>query len=135
MRYKILKLSTVLGIFFLFILNISCLSIYIVDSSAEVLSRGTDTALNDTSLIYGTVYDEATNNMPYPGVSIWIEDSDIKTSSDTLGNFSLKVLPGTYTIKCLHPYSDVRFTAVLDDVLLMSNEKVEIQFFHGYMAE
>ena len=73
--------------------------------------------------------------MPYPGVNIWIEDSDIKTSSDTLGNFNLKVLPGTYTIKCLHPYSDVRFTAVLDDILLMSNEKVEVQFFHGYMAE
>lgn len=122
-------------IFFLFILNISCLDVKIIDSSAEIISRGTDTALNDSALIYGAVYFAETTNMPFPDADVWIEESDLKTSSDSLGNYSLKVLPGIYTIKCLDPLSDVRFTSVLDNISLLPNEKIEVRFFHGYTIE
>ncbi len=134
MKAKILKLSTVLGILFLFILNISCREVRIIDSSAEILSR-TDTALNDSALIYGVVYLAKTTNMPVSDANIWIEETDTNTISNIQGRFSLKVLPGTYTINCLRDSDEERFTATLRNISLLSNEKVEVQFFHGYIAE
>ena len=92
-------------------------------------------ALNDSSMIYGTVFDGPdTTSSPFPDANIWIEGSDVKTTSNIQGSFNLKVLPDTYSVKCLHPHSEERFTMTLD-ISLSPNEKVEIQFFHGSVSE
>ena len=119
----------------LLILVWSCRRVVIVDSSAEIISRSIDETLNDSALIYGFVYDAGTIKSPYPNANIWIEGSDLKTTSDISGNFSLAVLPGTYTIKCLGDQQEERFTAVVKDITLLPNEKIEIRFYHGNMSE
>ena len=115
--------------------NNSCREVRIINSSAEIINREIDIALNDSALIYGAVYDAGTVNNPYSGANIWIEETGNSTNSDTMGNFRLRVLPGIYTIKCLGPYSDSMFTADLDNISLVANEKIEVQFFHGSMSE
>lgn len=135
---QIMKISgrvVLLAIFFFSILDTSCLSIHYIESEAKIVGRSIDTALNDSALIYGTVFDGREISFPFPDANIWIEGTGIETTSDIQGKFSLRVLPGTYTIKCLHPYSDVRFTMVLENISLISNEKIELQFFHGSKSE
>jgi hypothetical protein len=119
----------------LLILIWSCRRVVIVDSSAEIISRSIDVTLNDSALIYGFVYDAGDKDLPLSGVDIWIEGSDFKTISDNQGKFNIKVSPGIYTIKCLYPRSDERFTAVIKNVTLLPNEKIEIRFYHGNMSE
>jgi hypothetical protein len=111
----------------------SCRRVTVVDSSAEIISRSIDETLNDSALIYGFVY--SAGNSPYPDSKIWIEGSDLETTSDIYGNFSLPVMPGTYTIKCLRDQYDERFTAIVKDITLLPNQKVEIRFYHGTFVE
>ena len=117
------------------VLATSCLSINYIDSDAKVVGRSMDTALNDSALIYGTVIVNTTNNMPHPHADIWIDGTDIKTTSDVYGEFNFKILPGTYTVKCLDPSSEERFLMTLKDISLSPNEKIELQFFHGSKSE
>lgn len=124
-----------LAIFFIPVLLSSCLNPYYIDSKSNIVKRSTDTALNDSALIYGTVFGGPdTTSFPFPGANIWIEETDIKTTSNIQGSFNLKVLPDTYSVKCIHPNSEERFTMTLD-ISLSPNEKVEIQFFHGSVSE
>ncbi|MBN2236541.1 MAG: hypothetical protein JW729_03220 [Bacteroidales bacterium] len=113
----------------------SCRQIAIIESSTEIVSRGTNIALNDSALIYGSVIFAGTENMPEPGASIWIEGTDIKTTSDVWGHYSLQILPGTYKIKCLGLSSDERFIATLDNISLLPNEEIEIRFYLGSISE
>lgn len=113
----------------------SCRQIAIIESSTEIVSRGNDIALNDSALIYGSVIFAGTENMPEPGASIWIEGTDIKTTSDVWGYYSLQILPGTYKIKCLGLSNDERFIAILDNISLLPNEKIEIRFYLGSISE
>jgi len=123
------------GLLFLIITISSCRRVFIVDSSAEIISRSIDETLNDSVLIYGFVYDAIDKDLSLSGIDIWIEESDFKTISDNQGKFNIKVSPGIYTIKCLYPHSDERFTAVLNNISLSPNEKIEIRFFHGIKVE
>jgi hypothetical protein len=123
-----------LVIFFFSILVTSCLSIHYIDSETKIVGRSTDTALNDSALIYGTVV-VINSDMPYPNADVWIEGTEIKTTSDIYGKFNLKVLSGTYTVKSLDNNSEERFMMTLKDISLSPNEKIEILFSHGVKVE
>ena len=73
--------------------------------------------------------------MPHPHASIWIDGTNIKTTSDVYGKFNIKILPGTYTVKCLDPSSEERFLMTLKDISLSPNEKIELLFSHGLKEE
>jgi len=135
---QITKISVkvvLLAVFLIPVLLSSCLNPHYIDSESNIVKRSTDTALNDSALIYGTVFDGPdTTSSPFSGADIWIEGSDIKTTSSIQGNFNLRLSPGTYSVKCLHPRRDERFTMTID-ISLSPNEKVGIQFFHGNVSE
>ena len=128
------KIGFLVVVLLLIVVN-SCRQIAIIESSTEIVSRDTDIALNDSALIYGSVIFAGTENMPESGASIWIEGTDIKTTSDVWGPYSLQTLPGTYKIKCLGLASDERVTAILDNISLLPNEKIEIRFYLGSISE
>lgn len=122
-------------VFFLFVLINSCRHIVVVDSRAVIVSRSIDLALNDSALIYGTVFFGEDEKVPMSNANIWIEGGNIKTTSDDMGLFSIKISPGKYTVKCLGEQYEEKFTAVLNNLSVSPNEKAEIKFFHGYIAE
>lgn len=134
MRSRFLTILLFVLSFCAFLLS-ACNEVHYIDSEAKIIGRYTDTALNDSSLIYGTVFDGSGTSLPFPDVDIWIEGTDIKTTSDIQGKFSLRVLAGTYTVKCLAPYNEDRFLMTLKDISLSPNEKIEIHFFHGSKSE
>ena len=137
MKLKKLKLLTTLLLLLplCVVLLSACNEVQYIDSETKIVGRYTDTTLNDSSLIYGIVIMNGTINMPYSNAEIWIEETDDNTASDIQGKFSLRVLPGTYTVKCLAPYNEDRFLMTLKDISLLPNEKIEIHFFHGSKSE
>ncbi len=129
-----LKIS--LLILFIFLISlISCRRVNYTKSDAIIVNRTFDSSLGDSALIYGMVYYAADEKTPYENANIWIANSNIKTTSDNTGFFSLKIIPGLYTIKCLGQYSSQEFTMVIKDLSISSNEKIEIRFLHGDRSE
>ena len=106
-----------------------------IDGKATIVSRTFDSTLKDSAMIYGMVYYAADERRPMQNANIWIESSNLKTTSNNAGFFSLKIIPGIYTIKCLGEYAPQEFTMVIKDLSLSTTEKVEIRFLHGERAE
>ena len=129
----ILKTSFLILIFLLFF--VSCREVSYSKSEVIIVSKTTDLSLNESALIYGMVYYAADEKMPYQDANIWIDGSAIKTVSDNSGSFSLKLNPGTYTIKCLGRGANQEFLMTIKDLSVLSNEKVQIKFLHGEKAE
>ena len=122
-------------IFSLLITISACRHVAYVGSKATIVNRTFDAALKDSAMIYGTVYYAADEKKPMQNANIWIETTNLKTTSNNVGFFSLKIIPGIYTIKCLGENAPQEFTMVINALSLSPNEKVEIKFLHGERAE
>jgi hypothetical protein len=119
------------------ILNNSCLRRQFVEGRFEIKSIS-DTALNDSSLIFGHIHkvDWSGKEIYYENeFEIWIENSDLKTTNDTTGYYSIKTKPGTYTIKCQSSYNEWERLVEKSNVELQKNKKIEIDFYIGYTVE
>ncbi len=113
----------------------SCRKVYVYEGDSVILSRMTDTTLNDSILIYGHVYSAEDNKTPEIGAKIWTEEFSKESFSDYLGNYSLKLPSGIYTIKCLGKYSNSDEVITVINTKLLPNEKIEINFFIGITIE
>ena len=95
-----IKRIRLIPIFFIaLIIASSCLNRKFTDGRAEIISSS-DTTLNDSSFVFGHVYhvDRFGDEYYFENeFEIWIENSDYRTTNDTIGYYSLKMPPGTYT--------------------------------------
>ena len=66
---------------------------------------------------------------------IWLENSELRTTNDTTGYYSIKALPGTYTVKCQKTGNEWEKLIEEINVELSKNTKTEIDFYIGYTAE
>jgi hypothetical protein len=128
------KIGFLVVVLLLIVVN-SCRQIHYYESDAFIISRTIDLSLEDSVLIYGMVYYAADENLIFPFANIWLEENNLKTVSDYTGFFSLKITAGTYTIKCLQENENEEFTAIIEDILVLPNEKIEIKFLHGSRDE
>lgn len=129
------KLSLFL-ILTLIALNYSCLDRHFVDGRAELISIS-DTTLNDSSIFVGYVH-QIDWNGPYPSdfFRIWIENTSYETSTDTIGYYFLKTLPGKSTIKCQsNSESWDKLVEEMKDIEIAKNKKIRIDFYIGYAIE
>jgi hypothetical protein len=136
-RVKKYLLIILLFVTVLFACN-SCLNRQFVEGWAEIGSTS-DTTLNDSSLIYGHVF-----RIDWDGPQIYyanqyeicIENSDLITTNDTLGYYSIKTGPGTYTIKCQNTGNVwEKLIEEVKNIELTKNTKTEIDFYIGYTIE
>ena len=120
------------------LLGISCLNRQFVEGWAEIGSSS-DTTLNDSSLIYGHIFriDWDGPQIYYANqYEIWIENSDLITTNDPLGYYSIKTGPGTYTIRCQNTGNVwEKLIEEVKNVELTKNTKTEIDFYIGYTIE
>ncbi|GAB6278022.1 MAG: hypothetical protein STSR0006_00170 [Lentimicrobium sp.] len=125
------------GILIIILLSmvISCRKVHTYPSIAIIVNRLIDTTLNDSALIFGYVYSAEDEKTPELNANIWIEDTNIKTNSDSSGFFSLKLLSGTYTIKCLGKYSNEDMIIELKNLSILPNERIEVKFLQGVIIE
>ncbi len=125
-------------IFLLGLLTNSCLKRQFVDSRADLVTIS-DTILNDSIIIYGHVYRlDWTENYNYQDkeFEIWIDKTEIKTYSDTAGFYSLKLQPGTISIRCQEVWNDWdKLIAKIDNLDITKNKIVNIDFYIGYTIE
>jgi len=124
-------------LFAVLILDNSCLHREFVEGRFEIKSIA-DTALNESSMIFGHVHtvDWVGKEFYFKDeFEIWIENSDLKTTTDTAGYYSLKTKSGTYTIKCQSSSNEWEKLVEKVDVELKKNKKIEIDFYIGTTIE
>ncbi|WP_163718396.1 hypothetical protein [Mangrovibacterium lignilyticum] len=129
---RLLIFSTVL------VIISSCLNRQFIDGRAEIGSS-LDTTLHDSSFVFGHIYhvDWSVNEYYLENqFEVWVENSDLKTTNDTSGYYSLKMTPGTYTIKCQSTYNEwERLIEEVKSLELLKNTKTEINFYIGNTVE
>ena len=117
--------------------GVSCLNRQFVKGRAELLSV-TDSLLNDSCLLEGHVtYFE--NTAPLPPLKDWFEvwlNTGVRTTTDSTGYYSIKTLPGTYTIRC-QTRGNVYEPLIeeISNIKIEKNQKVSIDFYIGYSIE
>lgn len=128
----------ILTFFAILVVVNSCLNRQFIDGRTEIVSSS-DTTLNDSSLVFGHVYyvDWSDKEYYYENeLKIWIENSDLGTTNDTTGYYSLKITPGTYTIKCQSTYNEwERLIEEAKNIDFAKNTKTEINFYIGTTVE
>ena len=111
---------------------------HFIEGRAEIVSSS-DTVLNDSSLIFGHLYHVDWYGDEYyleNEFEIWIENSELKTTNDTTGFYSIKLIPGTYTIKCQSSGNTwERLIAEAKNITISKNTQTEIDFYIGYTIE
>ncbi len=132
------KFRHALIFFTILVLTSSCLKRQFIEGRVEIVSSK-DTTLNDSSLIFGRLYHVDWSGIEYyyeNEFEIWIENLDLKTTNDTTGQYSIKTIPGTYTIKCQSRGNTwERLIEEVKDIDLSKNTKTEINFYIGYTVE
>ena len=124
-------------IFMILILNASCLKRQFIEGRVEQVAT-TDTILNDSSLIYGHIYRlniEGDYHYWENEFEIWLENTDLKTTSDANGYYSIKTEPGTYIIKCQSASNTWERLIEEMKLELTKNTKTQIEFYIGYTIE
>lgn len=76
----------------------------------------------------GNVY-SADNKIPEINAIVWIDGTNIKTSTDVFGFFRIKLPQGKYTIKCNRSGTAGEQPQELKDVQLLPNEVLKVDFF------
>jgi hypothetical protein len=135
MRYLTKRIGYLL-ILTMLLLNCSCVNRHFIDGRSELISVS-DASLNDSSLFFGNITRvDWTLNYPFPEpFEVWIEDTEYRMTSDT-GSYSLKVNPGTYSIKCQgQGNSWSNLIEEMKDVKIEKNQKIQIDFYIGYAIE
>lgn len=127
--------NTTILLIILLVMVVSCHKVHTYPSKAIIVNRSIDTTLRDSSLIFGYVYSAGDEKTPEMYANIWIEGTKIKTNSDKSGFFSMKLLSGTYTIKCLGEFSNEDEIIELKNLSVLPNERIEVKFLQGIIIE
>ena len=129
-------LRSVLLIALSFLISVSaCRKVNYYPSKSMIISRSFDAQLKDSAMIYGMVYYAPDRSYAISNATVWIEEVNVKTLSNDSGYFSLKVIPGKYTVKCYMDDPGEEFTVVRKDLSISANEKVEVRLLMGSRSE
>ena len=132
--YRSLRFILILSVLFL---GASCLDRQFIQGKSEIV-RVSDTALNDSSLFAGYVYRVDFEDYPYDQASfeVSVPNENISTTTDSVGFYSIKTVPGVYSIKCQSQGNTWKqLIEGMRDVKIGPNEKIQINFYIGYTVE
>ncbi len=116
-------------------LNMS--NFYMQDGKAEIVSVS-DSLLNDSSLFVGYIYDLDYSSPDYPAQAarVWIESTSLSTTPDSTGHYSIKTLPGTYTVKCERDFNKwPELIEEVKNVAIKKNQSIHINFYLGGVSQ
>jgi len=134
------KLFVLISIMMFAFLQQSCFKREFMEGKVEIISV-TDSALHDSSIFVGHVYDNyyfnSTNALvPIQNAQVLIENAGGLTNTDSNGFFFIKIQPGTYTLKCQkegNPWPQL--IVELKNVSIKKNEKIQVDFYLGTTIE
>lgn len=116
----------------------SCLNRQFEKGKAVLISTS-DTVLNDSAIFTGRVYTvDPELKYPYKEVpfEVWIENSELITTTDSAGYYTIKTRPGTYTIKCQSKWNTYKeLIEEMRDIKITGNKKVQLDFYIGTTIE
>jgi hypothetical protein len=127
--------NTILIFTLCFLIISSCRQIHFVDGESLILNRSIDTSLNDSAIIFGTIYNNRCDFCFETQAKIWINGTDLNTMTDSKGYFSLKIPSILSTIKCTRINDQYKITEELKDILILKNEKIELKIILGHYDE
>lgn len=123
------------------LLSVSCSysnsNFHLQEGRAEVVSISTS-ALNDSSVFEGYVYDLSHEPPDYPvqDAQLWMENSSLLVTPDSSGYYFIKTVPGAYTIKCERNLNN--WPELVEQVKkfeIHKNEVARIDFYLGFADE
>ncbi len=112
----------------------SCSRAHTYYGKSEIISKQTDSSLKDSVLIYGDVFSAVDNKTKILAI-ITVNGLERKTYSNRSGEYSLKLPSGVYTINCQDNLDSNEFIETINDVMLLPNEKIQINFYIGQRVE
>lgn len=95
----------------------------------EVGEKKLDISLQDSVLVYGKVKRADDNVTPEVNARIWARPSGFETYSNDSGYYELKLPPDILTIYCERQFGNREDLGVLNNLELLPNEKVELDFY------
>ncbi|TAL75876.1 MAG: hypothetical protein EPN88_03195 [Bacteroidetes bacterium] len=113
----------------------SCRQIHFVDGESIILNRSIDTSLNDSAMIFGTVYYNDCDQCFAFQAKIWINGTELNTMTGTKGYFKLIIPSGLSTIKCTRINDQYKIIEEIKDLLILKNEKIELKIILGHVVE
>ena len=119
------------------LVNVSCLNRKFVEGKSELVSIA-DTLLNDSAIFVGYAHwIDWPINIKFQGpFEIWVDNATQRATSDSVGYYFIKTLPGTYTIKCQS--SGNEWSQLIEEranIKLEKNKKIRIDFSIGTSVE
>jgi len=128
LKFTVLSAIIICGL----MLFTSCHSEERIPGRVEVVERSFDSSLQDSVMIHGYVLSVSEEKPLWMMSStIVVVELAVATQSDSVsGYFSMKLLPGIYTIVCLFPTANPDLT--LNRQEFLPNERVKIRFLMGY---
>ncbi|MCL2412810.1 MAG: hypothetical protein FWC98_01580 [Bacteroidales bacterium] len=127
----ILKITVLSAVIICGLTFISCSPIVNTPGRIEIVSRTIDHSLQDSAVIHGyllSVLDE--RPFFFHRAEISIVETGFTTQDSDSGYFSIKILPGTYTIKVLDDrYLRIENAQYLRVSDVLPNEKIKVIFF------
>ena len=96
-----------------------------------------DVPLGDSALFIGYVKQiDYPDSIPFILPSeVWIESTNVMVTTDSLGYYSIKTLPGLHNIKCQNKFNTRKELIEQLSYEIKKNQEVRIDFYIGYIVE
>jgi hypothetical protein len=117
--------------------NSSCLNRQFIEGKSELVSVA-DTMLTDSAIFVGYAHwlDSPVNYKFQGPFEIWIDNGTKRSTSDSAGYYSIKTIPGTYTIKCQSIGNEwPQLIVGRANIIIEKNSKIRIDFYIGTSVE
>ena len=116
-------------VIFILVALTACNEVKIYPGRVEIVDRSFDQTLQDSAMIHGYVLD-ASEEKPLWNLSvILITETGDTTLCDSIGYYFIKLLPGIYTVECFYLLPTQNDSLKLENLKILPNEKVQVNFF------
>jgi len=111
----------------------SCHHKLVYHGYATIIERSFDRSLEDSVIIHGyvIVLEISGEQRPpywYERATIKIIETEVTVQNNDDGYFSIKILPGIYTIECIFPSTPQNGNPSLRNIEVFQNEIIKIKF-------
>lgn len=127
----LLKITALSAIVICGLMLASCSPIVNTPGRVEIVSRTFDYSLQDSAMVHGYLLDVLSEEPLFlHRATISIVETGGVTQDNDSGYFSIKLLPGTYTIRVIDDrYLRIENVQYLKISNILPNEKIKVKFF------
>ncbi len=113
------------GAISLICITLGCKNPKVIQGDVIVVNRSIDTSLHGRSIMQGLIYKSGLSVYSSDSISVWIVNNNISILADSLGQFTIQIAPGTYSI-CCQGVND-KYETCSEPIEVIPNETVDLK--------